>query len=43
VLGEDPEIIRFTAEPYERFAITEEADPGVVFSANPPVVAGLPT
>jgi hypothetical protein len=40
VLGEDPRVVSFEAEPYELFAITEEAEPGVVTSANPPVVAG---
>ena len=40
VLGDDPRVVSFEAEPYELFAITEEAEPGVVSSANPPVVAG---
>lgn len=43
VLGGDPHIVQFAAEPYELFAITEEASPGVVASANPPVVSGSPT
>ncbi|HEY9559045.1 MAG TPA: anti-sigma factor [Acidimicrobiales bacterium] len=40
VLGADPGIVSFPAAAYELFAITEEAAPGVVTSANPPVVAG---
>lgn len=43
VLGDDPDIVSFTAHPYELFAITEEARPGVITSANPPVVSGAPT
>jgi hypothetical protein len=43
VLGHDPDIVSFTAHPYELFAITEEASPGVITSANPPVVSGAPT
>ena len=41
VLGRDPTIVRFEAAAYELFAVTEEAQPGVVRSANPPVVAGV--
>jgi anti-sigma-K factor RskA len=37
VLGDDPRIVSFAAEPYELFAITEEQTPGVVTSRNPPV------
>ncbi len=40
VLGAEPNVVTFSAEPYELFAITEEEAPGVVASANPPVVAG---
>lgn len=40
VLGSEPGIVSFPASPYELFAITEEAAPGVVASENPPVVAG---
>jgi len=40
VLGASPGIVTFRAAPYEAFAITEEAAPGVVVSQNPPVVAG---
>jgi anti-sigma-K factor RskA len=40
VLGADPHVVAFRAEPYERFAITEEDVPGVLTSGNPPVVAG---
>ena len=40
VLGRDPRVVSFAAQPYELFAVTEEAQPGVVTSANPPVVAG---
>ncbi len=43
VLGGDPDIVAFAARPYELFAITEEVRPGVVTSANPPVVSGVPT
>ena len=41
VLGRDPTIVTFEAAAYELFAVTEEAQPGVVRSANPPVVAGV--
>jgi anti-sigma-K factor RskA len=40
VLGDEPRIVSFAAEPYELFAITEEAVPGVVTSENQPVAAG---
>lgn len=40
VLGSDPDIVSFRARPYAAFAITEEAVPGVVRSAKPPVAAG---
>lgn len=40
VLGDDPRIVSFAAEPYELFAITEEQTPGVVTSRNQPVAAG---
>jgi hypothetical protein len=40
VLGTEPGIVVFPAASYSLFAITEEAAPGVVVSANPPVVAG---
>lgn len=40
VLGDEPRIVSFAAEPYELFAITEEAAPGVVTSQNRPVAAG---
>lgn len=40
VLGDDPAIVSFAAEPYEAFAITEEDAPGVVVSEADPVVAG---
>lgn len=39
VLGDDPRIVSFAAEPYELFAITEEQSPGVVASHNQPVAA----
>ncbi|HEX4905148.1 MAG TPA: anti-sigma factor [Acidimicrobiales bacterium] len=40
VLGRDPGVISFDVEGYALLAITEEDAPGVVKSANPPVVAG---
>jgi anti-sigma-K factor RskA len=40
VLGDEPGIVSFAAEPYELFAITEEEAPGVVTSTNDPVAAG---
>lgn len=40
VLGRDPGVISFDAKGYALLAITEEVAPGVVTSANPPVVAG---
>lgn len=40
VLGRDPGVISFDADGYALLAITEEEAPGVVTSANPPVVAG---
>lgn len=40
VLGAEPKVVAFPAERYDLFAITEEASPGVVASANDPVVAG---
>lgn len=40
VLGARPDTVSFPAGPYAGFAITEEAAPGVVTSANSPVVAG---
>lgn len=40
VLGPDPDIVSFRADRYATFAITEEAAPGAVTSANPPVAAG---
>lgn len=40
VLGDDPRIVSFAAEPYELFAITEEQAPGVVTSRNQPVATG---
>lgn len=40
VLGREPRVVTFSAEQYTLFAITEEDAPGVVVSANPPVVAG---
>ncbi|HEV2811333.1 MAG TPA: anti-sigma factor [Acidimicrobiales bacterium] len=40
VLGPDPDIVSFQADRYATFAITEEAAPGAVTSANPPVAAG---
>lgn len=40
VLGPDPGIIAFRADTYATFAITDEAAPGAVTSANPPVAAG---
>lgn len=40
VLGRDPGVISFDVEGYVLLAITEEDAPGVVKSANPPVVAG---
>ena len=40
VLGRDPGVISFDVEGYALLAITEEVAPGVVKSANPPVVAG---
>ncbi|MET0726778.1 MAG: anti-sigma factor [Acidimicrobiales bacterium] len=40
VLGSEPGIVSFLAEPYELFAITEEDAPGAVVSANVPLLAG---
>lgn len=40
VLGPDPRIVTFRAHDYSLFAITNEEAPGVVVTANPPVVAG---
>ena len=40
VLGPGPDVISFRADRYATFAITEEAGPGAVRSANPPVAAG---
>lgn len=40
VLGRDPGVVSFDVEGYALLAITEEDAPGVVKSANPPVVAG---
>lgn len=40
VIGRDPEIVSFRADPYESFAITEETAPGVVVSENLPIAAG---
>ncbi len=40
VLGPDPRIVTFRAHQYALFAITNEEAPGVVVTANPPVVAG---
>lgn len=40
VLGPDPDIVSFRVDRYATFAITEEAAPGAVTSANPPVAAG---
>lgn len=40
VLGRDPGVISFDVTGYALLAITEEAAPGVVTSANPPIVAG---
>lgn len=40
VLGPDPGIVTFRAHQYTLFAITSEDAPGVVVTANPPVVAG---
>jgi hypothetical protein len=43
VLGESPTVLSFRANPYRLFAITEEDGPGVVRSANRPVVSGTLT
>ena len=40
VLGRDPGVVSFEVKGYALLAITEEAAPGVVRSANPPLVAG---
>lgn len=40
VLGRNPGVVSFEVEGYALLAITEEAAPGVVRSANPPLVAG---
>lgn len=43
VLGADPGIVTFRADVYDAFAITEEDAPGVVTSANAPIVVGTTT
>jgi len=40
VLGRDPGVVSFDVEGYSLLAITEELAPGVVTSANQPLVAG---
>lgn len=40
VLGPEPRVVTFQARHYTLFAITAEDAPGVVVTANPPVVAG---